>query len=45
VVHEFDELRVGDSYAEVAPAVPEPAGAAFATGIAWAGLLRRRHAR
>ena len=41
VVHAFDELRVGDSYADVAPAVPEPACAAFAAVVACAGLVRR----
>ena len=38
---EFDELRVGSTYAEVAPTVPEPVGLAL-FGAASAGLLCRR---
>jgi hypothetical protein len=37
----FDELRVGDSYFEVAPAVPEPAPVA-AAGVALILLAGRR---
>jgi hypothetical protein len=42
-VHHFDELRIGDSYAAVAPAVPEPAAAALM--IAAAALIPRRQRR
>jgi hypothetical protein len=41
----FDEFRVGSSYAEVAPALPEPAGAAGLALTAGALLLRRRQLR
>ena len=37
----FDELRVGDSYFEVAPAVPEPAAAAAAVLMLLAARRRR----
>jgi hypothetical protein len=40
----FDELRVGPTYASVAPLVPEPAGA-LAAFITSAALLRRRRRR
>jgi hypothetical protein len=41
VTFSFDELRVGDSYAEVAPVVPEPASVAGA-GVFLLLLARRR---
>ena len=42
VLHSFDEVRIGDSYAEVAPAVPEPAAAALVACAAGLLLPRRR---
>jgi hypothetical protein len=44
VAHQFDELRIGDSYAAVAPAVPEPAAAAWVVAAAALIALRRRRA-
>lgn len=41
----FDELRVGPTYASVAPPVPEPAGASLGALVASAALLRRRRWR
>ena len=37
----LDELRIGDTWADVTPAVPEPASAA-AVGLIGAGMLARR---
>lgn len=41
VTHAFDELRVGSTYAVVAPIVPEPAGA-FVALAAMGGVMSRR---
>jgi hypothetical protein len=38
----FDELRIGPTYASVAPLVPEPASAPLAASAAVGALLRRR---
>lgn len=37
----FDELRIGSTFAEVAPLVPEPSAAALAASAACVALLRR----
>ena len=42
VVTHFDELRTGATYAEVAPAVPEPAAVLPAAATAFVLALRRR---
>ena len=43
-VFSFDELRVGSSYAEVAPIMPEPSSALMLLALAATGLVRRRRA-
>jgi hypothetical protein len=42
ITYSFDEFRVGDSYAAVAPIVPEPAAALIAAGALALTTLRRR---
>ena len=44
VVQELDELRIGGTYAAVAPVAPEP-GAAVVVGVAFAALAGRRRRR
>ena len=41
IYHEFDELRIGSTFADVAP-VPEPGAAVLLTGLASAAVVRRR---
>lgn len=39
----FDELRIGQSWIDVSPVVPEPGTAAVVAGIAMLAIGRRRH--